>query len=357
MAWVRVETGIASRKVTFRLASWLVSEHELPESYTVPLAVGLLVSLWSAVGENCRDGDVSDVPDRLLEKWAGWEGDSGAFAKWVREHHTSDGRIRDWDETNGPLDTMREGNKRRAQRHREKMRQAGAGQRVKGRNGKPARDVTHDATHDVTHDVTVLRNASTDGRTDGDSSIELPYGSSHPDDVGAPPSTTELAITEPAQAAPTPPALPALRARTKTGILERLALVTEEIRAGSRERLSAEQRRKLSASVVFAYWMARTGANERTLFDSSRELRISSRLRESGDNVHELFYAIDGALRDPWTSGKKDGEKHQSISVLFRSRERVEELASLVHGYKQGIPHPQVAKYAEAIGGEDEAAA
>lgn len=338
-SWIAVDSKLRDRKVTHRLIEIIacdsnVTVTRLERDRIRASAVGLLVTLWGAVFDQCQNGFIGDVPDSLIEEWAAWWGTPGVFATWVREHHSTDGRINDWDVMHSPVENYRAGNRRRQKRHRDKQRDR-------------ERDSNGDSNGE--HNVTVTGHR-TDRPTVPRTAIELPSGSSHPAEGGGAVVLVQQEIEEP----PDPAKLPALRARTKTAILERLVTVTAEIKDGTRERLKAEQRRKLSASVVFMYWAARVGANEQTLFDEKRETLLVNRLKESRDNVHELFYAIDGALRDPWHSGKKTGEKHLKISELFRTRERVEELAEKVHGYKQNIPHPQVQKYAEAIGGEDE---
>lgn len=148
--------------------------------------------------------------------------------------------------------------------------------------------------------------------------------------------------------------LPARRDLTSESIREQLVQVHAEIVEGTRNRLRARQARTLAAGMVFSYWAARTG-HERSLLDPKRESLILSRLKESGGNVSEMLYAVDGALRDPWHNGEKDQTKRMGVEMIFRHRAKVEELAGLMGGYRQEKPHPMSEKYAEIF--NDEAAA
>lgn len=76
-------------------------------------AVGYLAMFWGNASRHCRGGVIADLPDSLLEQWANWRGEAGVFARFVREHHASDGQINDWDEYNGRLDARRETDRKR----------------------------------------------------------------------------------------------------------------------------------------------------------------------------------------------------------------------------------------------------
>lgn len=97
------------------------------------------------------------------------------------------------------------------------------------------------------------------------------------------------------------------------------------------------------AKVVFSYWVAATGRSERTVYDARRESRIVARLKENGGNIDELLYAIDGAVKDPWLSGKDPktgGKKYDGIETILRDRAQVERLAETQRGYRNDEPHP-----------------
>lgn len=316
--WIRVEAGIARRKVTYRLTEALMSDEISADlgadvsAYVIrAAALGFLVALWGAVAEHSTEGRIADVPDLLLEEWAGWHGTPRLFARWVREHHTDeDGRLRDWDETNGPLDTRRESNRRAARAHRE---------REKSKSGRK-RPVSADVS---------TESGINERTNETNEQIDSPSGESAPSKSVA------------------------LRDRSVTGITTRLGALVAEIRSGARERLTAEQQRKAYAMIVFTYWAAKCAATDRVLFDKQREARLVTALREGGDDVSEMFYAIDGALREPWHNGRKTGEKHLGIEYIFRNRAKIEELAALVHGYAQQTPHPEAQRYVAAMANDD----
>lgn len=72
-------------------------------------AIGLFVQLWGRVAHHARRGDVSSVPDSLIEQWAGWTRKRGKFAAFVRAQGVdSDGRIREWESYAGHLEDRRE---------------------------------------------------------------------------------------------------------------------------------------------------------------------------------------------------------------------------------------------------------
>ena len=74
--WIRIAVGIGDDPDIYLLAERLnVSPHE---------AIGLVVLLLVRFPEHAETGDLSNIPDALLERWAGWTGERGAFAQAVR---------------------------------------------------------------------------------------------------------------------------------------------------------------------------------------------------------------------------------------------------------------------------------
>lgn len=111
--WIRVHAQLAERPVVTRMAEALRID---------PFkAIGHLVTFWGAVSAHATRGCVTDVPDALLERWAGWTGKRGAFAAWVRDQHVDeDGRISEWDTYQGKLETKRELERDRQRKSRER---------------------------------------------------------------------------------------------------------------------------------------------------------------------------------------------------------------------------------------------
>jgi hypothetical protein len=76
-------------------------------------AVGYLGMFWGALSQHCVAGNIADVPDALLEEWAEWKGKRGVFASFVRQHHSRDGIVNEYDDYSGRLDVRREKDRQR----------------------------------------------------------------------------------------------------------------------------------------------------------------------------------------------------------------------------------------------------
>jgi hypothetical protein len=135
-------------------------------------------------------------------------------------------------------------------------------------------------------------------------------------------------------------------ARSLTEIQSRLAAFLGEAVQDGHRRVRLDEWRKVAASLVFAYWAAKTG-HTRALLDPKRESILVRGLRDNGDNPHELLYVVDGALKDDWTMGRdpRSTKRYDGIETLFKDRAHVEKFAGLCQGYKDGKPHPMAVKH------------
>lgn len=141
------------------------------------------------------------------------------------------------------------------------------------------------------------------------------------------------------------PELPAvIGPRTLPAIRAQLAQVLDEVAQGTRKRITREQSRKLLAGIVVGYWMAKFN-HPKALVDNKRERLVMKQLEENGDNLDELLYALDGAAREPYVNGQKDGTPHDDIEFLLRNRGQIERFANLSKKYRDGVAHPTAAKY------------
>jgi hypothetical protein len=148
------------------------------------------------------------------------------------------------------------------------------------------------------------------------------------------------------------PELPVvLGPRTLPAIRAQLAQVLDEVAQGTRTRITREQQRRLLAGIVVGYWMAKFN-HPKALVDDKRERVIVARLRENGDNLGELLFAFDGAAKDQYVNGEKDGTKHDDIEFLLRNRGNVERFANLSKRYRAGEPHPTAEKYKAILAGD-----
>lgn len=65
-------------------------------------AVARLVGLWGKMARHENvDGNLADVTDEVLERWAGWRGKTGRFAEEFRRRFTQGDVVNGWPEWNG----------------------------------------------------------------------------------------------------------------------------------------------------------------------------------------------------------------------------------------------------------------
>lgn len=148
------------------------------------------------------------------------------------------------------------------------------------------------------------------------------------------------------------PELPAIIGpRTLTAIRAQLAQVLDEVAQGTRKRVTKEQARELLAGIVIGYWMAKFN-HTRALVDPPRKRLVVKQLEQNGDNLDELLYALDGAARDAYVNGDKDGTKHDEIEFLLRNRSNIERYANVSKKYRDGVAHPTAEKYKAILLGQ-----
>jgi hypothetical protein len=322
--WFRVYLGAATDPKYLALAR---------RAGTTP---GVVASVWWALMDEAahHDGSVAGFDAESIAAFYGYELEdvAGVVAELRQKGMvTSDDRLASWEKRNGG-DYSTE----RVRRHRER-------ERARREGSDETRSTVAETVGTVTETEGTVEERRGEERTttDTDSARE-----------GETVVTGETRSTVPGKAlAPRPQPLPAVLVRNQEGVTARLAAVHAELASGARDRLSAEQARTIAAETVFGYWAAKTGRGPRTLMDPTRESRIVARLKENGGDVGELFYAIDGALVDPWHNGTTDGIKHLDIDHIFRNRERVEKLANLRPDYRAERVHKMVTRYMNALSG------
>lgn len=131
--WIAVDAKIRDNAKVWEFASALLlgpaestgSSTDGPRTYPYDVqrkalaeAVGYLIQLWGEVADNRPNGDLSRVPDPLMEQWAGWPGEPGRFAYYFKSIFVNDALINDWEEHNGRLLAMRERERQRGERRR-----------------------------------------------------------------------------------------------------------------------------------------------------------------------------------------------------------------------------------------------
>ena len=145
--WIRVHARLPEKRVVARCAETLRIDHYK--------AMGHIVAFWGGVSLNVTGGMVGDVPDALLERWAGWSGKRGAFAQWVREQHLDDeGRVNEWLDYAGALESRRAKERQRLHDKREMLRNSTHGVAQQTRNAgnllQPARAERDETKRDET---------------------------------------------------------------------------------------------------------------------------------------------------------------------------------------------------------------
>lgn len=86
-----------------------------------------------------------------------------------------------------------------------------------------------------------------------------------------------------------------------------------------------------AAAEVFDYWK-KTLNHPRSIFDPKRKRLIDSRL-EDGFSVEDLKMAVDGCKASDWYMGENDRHrKFDSVGLIFRNAEKVEEFIGLRPG-------------------------
>lgn len=141
MNWIRVSVMLGDDPRVHTLAAAL--------GVRAAEAAGLLVLLLTKFPEHAPDGNLAHVPASLTERWAGWEGERGAFDAAFRSHFLTDGVWSAWEKHNGA-----------ALRDAEASRLRAAEYRRNRLNSSP--DGTANGSQNGTVDRSPLR---TDGRT------------------------------------------------------------------------------------------------------------------------------------------------------------------------------------------------
>jgi hypothetical protein len=114
MTWLRVDANLShSRLIDVLRTSCGLSR---------VAAIGSVVSLWSQCVIADNGGYIGRLSDTWIEDACGWTGQPGQLAAVIREHHLTDGRIKDWDDYQGALEQRREADRLRKQRERERKK-------------------------------------------------------------------------------------------------------------------------------------------------------------------------------------------------------------------------------------------
>jgi len=121
----------------------------------------------------------------------------------------------------------------------------------------------------------------------------------------------------------------------------------QEVGLKTDSRLTKDVFRGVMVKIVFSYWAKRLGHDE-ALFDQKRDRTIRQRLVENQDNLSELLYAVDGALKDDWVMGRdaKSQKRFDGIEHIFQDRAHVEKFAITIPQYRSKQQHPMAIKYA-----------
>lgn len=122
MDWIRVAGTIKTDPKTAALAERCDVE--------LSAAIGLVVGVLIELGTHAQDGDISALPDTVIDQWALWRGERGVFAPAFRDLFcNAEGVVAAWDKHNGAAI-------RRALADAERKRQARAEHRERHTGGR-----------------------------------------------------------------------------------------------------------------------------------------------------------------------------------------------------------------------------
>ena len=94
MNWIRVATTIMDDSK--------VDEVAVACGVRIAEAAGLMIGVLTHLPSEARDGNLGAISDRLVERWACWEGERGLFAATFRKFMCDEsGAVRAWEKYNG----------------------------------------------------------------------------------------------------------------------------------------------------------------------------------------------------------------------------------------------------------------
>ena len=138
MAWIEVHQALRGHRKTLALRRQLGMENDAQ-------AIGHLVCLWLWTLDNAPDGDLSEMDDATIAYGADFpEERAKEFVKALQKaRFLDDKRIHNWEEYAGRLMAIRESNRERARKARERKRAKG------GQKAEPKEPEEEDAPEGV----------------------------------------------------------------------------------------------------------------------------------------------------------------------------------------------------------------
>lgn len=128
ISWIRIDVDITDDPAIARMAVTLKTG--------IPAMVGHVVGVLAKFPAHAPDGNVSSVPDVLLEDWAKWKGKQGTFAARYR-HELCDehGVTKAWEKLNGAAIREAKADADRKREERERRRRERENTKQSGRSG------------------------------------------------------------------------------------------------------------------------------------------------------------------------------------------------------------------------------
>lgn len=330
MTWIRMECDAADDEAFDQLGEALgISTGEAFYHY---------FALVGKLGKMDTGGRLSTLLDRTLEQWAKWRGTPGDFARIFRQMFA--------DAQSGELKGFR--------RRNEKLLIKQATDRQKRKNLPGSRrppdnpQETREGFLGVPPENTRANgNGNGNGYSNGNQEQQHPPTPLAADAAPAP-DGARVAVGPARQANGKHLILHRSRAspsRSLPVVLGGLQAFLAEVGQQTQRECERDLLRDMMVDLTFAYWAKRM-RHETTKLDRKRFQIIRKRLEEGGDNVHEVLYAVDGALKDDNLMGRaRDStRKFDGVSTIYRDREQVERLSEL-GGYRAGMTHPMAKKY------------
>lgn len=113
--WVAIDTDIGDNPKVARLSEALYGTKTSADLLTI----AHITLVFGRMKASVPSGDLSQVPDAMLERWARWRGKAGRFAAAFRQLFTDQGVLHGWDQWNGRLIRQQEAERERWHRRRE----------------------------------------------------------------------------------------------------------------------------------------------------------------------------------------------------------------------------------------------
>jgi len=120
VTWIKLHSNVFTHKKTYVLADML--------NLKVIYAAAHVIKLWTWAVDNAKDGDLSEIPNRMIAKAAEWTKNADLFvnscieAGWLDQDESGNIKIHDWEDYTDTLIKRRERDAERKRKERQLAR-------------------------------------------------------------------------------------------------------------------------------------------------------------------------------------------------------------------------------------------